>query len=248
MNKARPTYEQQKAYYDTKWLNWTKRKKGGDEICLIEFIVSSMKNLKTKSKHKLKIIDLGCGRGWITDALSEYGDVVGIDLSTGMAERLHPDLKFIQANIVTDEIEGKYDVVVSSEVIEHLSFKDQRIYVRKACDLLNEAGYLILTTPNKPKAETLVRELSISREQLQPIENWLDRESLGLLLAPYFRTEYVGSTVFEPILIRKYKYLHYPYFFAYFYLTLYKFINRLLRASQRGLYLTVVARKQITSS
>ena len=248
MDSEHPAYEQQKAYYDAKWLEQVNPKRGGDGICLMEFIVSSTKNLKSKSKRRLRIIDLGCGRGWTTDALSKYGDVVGIDLSVSMAERLYPDLKFVQTNIVTDEIEGKYDIVVSSEVIEHLSVEDQRIYVKKAHDLLNEDGCLILTTPNKPNVETMVRELSIRREQLQPIENWLDKESLDLLLAPYFKIASTGSTVFHPIFTRKYKYLHYMYVFAYIYLRLYKLVNRLLRASQRGLYMTVVARKQMLDS
>ncbi|MFC2040563.1 class I SAM-dependent methyltransferase [Chloroflexota bacterium] len=254
MDNEHPTYEQQKSYYDTKWLshdakwlNWVKQKMAEHEICIIEFIASSIKKITSKSNNRLKIIDLGCGRGWITDALSKYGDVAGVDLSIIMAERLYPDLQFIQANIVTDEIEGKYDIVISSEVIEHLSFEDQRIYVKKAYDLLNEAGYLVLTTPNKPQVENLVKELSISREQLQPIENWLDKESLSLLLAPYFEIVYIGSTVFRPILIRKYKYLHYIYVFTIMCLKLYKLINRILRSSRQGLYLTIVARKRIPS-
>jgi len=151
---------------------------------------------------------------------------------------------------VTDKIEGKYDIVVSSEVIEHFSLEDQRIYIRKAHDLLKEAGYLVLTTPNKPKVENLVKGLSISREQLQPIENWLDKESLCLLLAPYFEIAYMGSIVFRPILIRKHKYLNYIYVFAYIYLKLYKLINinRLLRSSLQGLYLTIVTQKRMLSS
>lgn len=247
MDNEHSIYEQQKAYYDTIWLNWANPKRSEDKICTMEFIVSSIEKLKSKSKHRLKIIDLGCGCGWITDALSEYGDVVGIDLSTSTAERLYPDLKFIQANIVTDKIEGKYDIVVSSEVIEHLSLEDQRIYIRKAHDLLKEAGYIVLTTPNKPKVENLVKGLSI---QLQPIENWLDKESLRLLLAPYFEIAYMGSIVFRPILIRKHKYLNYIYVFAYIYLKLYKLINinRLLRSGLQGLYLTIVAQKRILSS
>ena len=245
MDNKHLTYEQQKSYYDTNWLNCVNRKRGEDKICRIEFIVSSIEKLK--SKHRLKIIDLGCGRGWITNALSKYGDLVGIDLSISAAKKLYPHLKFIQANIVTDEIKGKYNIVVSSEVIEHLSFEYQRIYVKKAYNLLNEAGYIILTTPNKPKAENLFKESFISSEQLQPIENWLDKESLSLLLDPYFEITYIGSTVFHPILIREHKYLDYIYIFTYVYLKLYKLINRLLRSSLQGLYLTIVARKRIPS-
>jgi glycosyltransferase involved in cell wall biosynthesis len=240
-----PTYKQQKSYYDTKWLSQHKRKKGGHEACLAEFIIYSIRAISSKSNHRLNIIDLGCGRGWITDALSRYGDVVGIDLSVSTAEKLYPNLKFIEANIVTDAIEGKFDVVVSSEVIEHLSSEDQRIYIRKTSDLLDDTGCLILTTPNKPQVENWFKAVSISREQLQPIENWLDKESLEPLLAPYFKITGIGSTVFYPALVRKYRYLRYMYVFAYTYLKLYKIINRLFKKSQRGLYLNVVARKKI---
>jgi len=237
-------YEQQKSYYDLKWLNFASRKMGEDEIGRIEFIIASIIKLKSGINHRLRIIDLGCGRGWITDVLSRYGDVVGTDLSTSAAERLYPHLKFFQANIVTDEIEGKYNIVVSSDVIEHLSFVDQQVYVRKAQDLLNEGEYLILTTPNKPKAENLLKESCITKEQLQPIENWLDKRSLSLLLSPYFEVTYIGSTVFHPLLIRKHKYLNRVYIFCYIYLKLYKFVDILLRSSLLGLYLTVVAQKR----
>ena len=243
MGNEHPTYEQQKSYYDTKWLSWINRRTGADDICRREFIISSARNL-IKAKPRPKIIDLGCGSGWLTKALSKYGQVVGVDLSTAVAQKKYPGLTFIQVNVVTDNIEGRYDIVVSADVIEHLSSEDQEIYVKKAYDLLNEPGYMILTMPNKPKAESLVKALSISRERLQPIENWLDIESLRVLLLPYFEITYAGTTVFNPALIRKRRYLHYAYIFAYIYLGLYKPINRILRTSQRGLYLTVVARKR----
>ena len=157
---------------------------------------------------------------------------------------MYPNLKFIQANIVTDRIEGKYDIVVSSEVIEHLSFEDQQIYVKKAYDLLNWGGNLILTTPNKPKVEKLVKELHISRDQLQPIENWLDKESSSLLLAPYFEIKFYGSTMFHPTLIRKHKYFNFIYSFLYNRLKFCKLVNRLLKSSKQGRYLTVIAQKK----
>lgn len=241
---ATPSYEEQKSYYDAKWLNWVGGKRDGDEICRLEFIVSGLRKLKAKSKSRLKIIDLGCGRGWITHKLSKYGDVVGIDLSTSTAQRSYPDLEFIQANIMTDDIPGRYDIVVSSEVVEHLFSDDQHLYIKKAHDLLNEKGYIILTTPNRPRVESMCKELQIDRKELQPIENWLDRDSLYSLLDTYFETVQTGSTVFHPILIRKHKYLNYLYLFGYVYLRLYKLINRLLSSSQQGLYLTVIGQKR----
>ncbi|MFC2040592.1 class I SAM-dependent methyltransferase [Chloroflexota bacterium] len=238
-------YQQQKKYYDKKWIGWTNQKLSWDDLCRLKFVSSSIEKMKSKFKHTFKIIDLGCGRGWITDALSGYGEVVGADLSIETAQKLYPGSRFIQANIVTDKIVERYDIVVSSEVIEHLSLEDQVIYVRKAHDLLNEPGYLILTTPNKPQAENQFRRFPHTVKQ--PIENWLDKQSLTILLAPYFEITYAGSTVFHPVVIGKCGRLNSLYSLVFNYLKLYKILNKLLSSSVRGLYLTIVARKRIAS-
>lgn len=114
----------------------------------------------------------------------------------------------------------------------------------KVCNnLLKENGYLILTTPNKPQIEKLVKKLSISRDKLQPIENWLDERSLISLLNPHFKLLFVGSLMFYPVFIRKYKLFDLIY--GNFYNRVYKIIDRLLKSGNQGLYLGVVARKQI---
>ncbi len=242
-DSPQPTYEQQQAYYDRRWFNRLSWVPAGDEICRLEFIKSTVRRLKAASGRTLRILDLGCGRGWITHALSRYGDVVGVDLSTTAAERLYPNLRFIKANIVTDDIPGKYDVVVSSEVIEHLTSEDQRTYLRKASTLLHDGGYLILTTPNRPVVEVLFKEVPRAEKHRQPIENWLDAESLTARLRPDFEVVYSGSAVFYPVKIRKSPYLNALYFLLYADLGLFRLLDRSRISSLGGLYLTVVARK-----
>lgn len=242
MASEHPNYEQQKLYYDSKWLRRMHKRLWEEEMSLLGFIMRSVRQVAFKPRPK--ILDLGCGRGWITHALSQYGEVIGVDLSTEVAMKLYPGLVFKQANIVTDELEGKYDIVVSSEVIEHLSTEDQRVYVKKAYALLDESGYLIMTTPNRPKNEELFEALPRIRKYLQPIENWLDRETLSSLLAPYFEITYIGSAVFRPLWIRKIWLLNAMYVFAYSYLNLNELLDRLVHTGQDGLYLTVVARRR----
>ena len=84
------SYKEQKKYYDTNWANLLDRKRCEDEICRKEFIIFNIKKMQSKSKHRLKIIDLGCGPGGITDAVSDYGDVVGVDLSINVAKKCIP--------------------------------------------------------------------------------------------------------------------------------------------------------------
>jgi 2-polyprenyl-3-methyl-5-hydroxy-6-metoxy-1,4-benzoquinol methylase len=90
-----------------------------------------------------------------------------------------------------------YDVIVSSEVLEHIVRENQQTFILRTHELLNGKGYLILTTPNKPVAE------SLPQEDLQPIENWLDKESLIKLVEPFFEIKYCGSTYFFPALFLK---------------------------------------------
>lgn len=246
-----PSY--QKHYYekirDTYLRNWFRRilaKMGVDDQARKAFITSRVKALSLVSDHKLEIIDLGCGLGWITKALSKYGNVVGVDQTVKVARALFPNLKFIEADIVTDKISGKYDVVVSSEVIEHLRIQDQRAHIMKIRHLMKEDNsFLILTTPNKPIAEKMVNEFHIPRENLQPIENWLDRDSLVSLIEPFLEIESIESVVYYPRqkYISKHKLLVglTVYVLSYF-LPIYRMF--LVDSSDQGLYLAVVAWKR----
>lgn len=237
-----------KQYYDTRWYEQSKRKiklmhidRKGRSL----FITSSIIKIRRNMLYSPKIIDLGCGSGWLTKTLSKYGQVVGVDLSTRVAKDLYPDLKFIGADIISDEIDGTYDIVVSSEVIEHLTTESQYIFVKKCHKLLNANGFLILTTPNKPFTQKLYKELPKLAEQQQPIENWLNKISLVTLLDPYFKIEFIRPILFHSFfltkLIRKYRLLLGVASLVPF--SLYEFIDKLIGSSDDGLRLGVIAQK-----
>lgn len=234
------TIQEQKQYYDSLWNARIRAKLCEDELCRERFILQNVRAVIGKLGRRVKIIDLGCGRGWITSSLSRYGDVVGVDLSPGSAQKLYPNLRFIQANIAVDEVEGRYDVVVSSEVLEHMTPEDQRRYVEKASRLLVDGGYLILTTPNSVVAKKLDAEPS----KLQLIENWLEKGELESLLSAHFKVVYTGSAVFHPVFVRKHALTEKMYGFLIFRSKAYRLVNKLLRGSNHGLYLTFVARKR----
>ena len=258
MNLKKSPFKSQKEYYDKNWDRELTRKRKyiflrrllGDSMAnryIKDFVISRIKKIKTtkSEQHTLKIIDMGCGLGWVTKILSEYGDVIGIDLSVGAARKLYPDLKFKQVNIITEEIEGKYDIGVSTEVLEHLTSENQQTYIKKVFDILKEGGYLILTTPNKRSdADEKSRKKYLKSSQ-QPIENWIDKKSLMSLLERHgFKIRFIGSGLFLPIFIRKYTLLNFAY--ERFYSILFpldKFIFKSLESSNKGLKLMVVAQK-----
>lgn len=107
---------------------------------------------KRKNSHSLKICEVGCGFGYLTYALDRAGyNVVGIDISQVAVEKarqnygdlfIHTDIKDY-ANTHT----GKFDVVIATEVIEHIS--EVKEFLKEARNLLAPGGDLIITTPNR---------------------------------------------------------------------------------------------------
>jgi 2-polyprenyl-3-methyl-5-hydroxy-6-metoxy-1,4-benzoquinol methylase len=97
------------------------------------------------------LFDLGCGNGSVAAALAHDGwDVTGVDPSTEgirKAQRAYPLLKLRQGSAYDDlpEIYGRFPVILSLEVVEHVYAP--RRYARTLFDLLEPAGTAIISTP-----------------------------------------------------------------------------------------------------
>lgn len=99
-----------------------------------------------------KVLDVGCGRGEFCRFFAEtYGcETLGIDLSKrgiAYAQKQHPDLEFmaVPADALLPDYAGYFDLVFSSEVIEHLF--DVGGYLKAIHGLLKPGGSFVLTTP-----------------------------------------------------------------------------------------------------
>jgi len=102
-------------------------------------------------QEKLRVLDVGCGTGVIASRLASLGhDVVGVDVAEDgirLARSAYPGIRFEIASAYDDlrEIAGAVDVVISSEVIEHL-YSPQR-YLENIHSVLVPGGAVIITTP-----------------------------------------------------------------------------------------------------
>ena len=110
------------------------------------------KKIKIITKlNKNKILEIGPGSGEICKQLQklnydvsvfDINDFVFDDLKKNNIKTFKVDFDEINSN----KINSKYDLILCYHVIEHL--KDPKKFFKNIDHLLNDNGYLILTTPN----------------------------------------------------------------------------------------------------
>jgi 2-polyprenyl-6-hydroxyphenyl methylase/3-demethylubiquinone-9 3-methyltransferase len=119
-----------------------------------------LRELSRVTLGEKRLFDLGCGNGSIAAAVSKDGwDVTGVDVSSegiAQAQRAYPDLR-LEIGSGYDDLAtryGRFPVVVSLEVVEHLY--DPRRYARTLFDLLEPGGVAIVSTPYHGYVKNLV--------------------------------------------------------------------------------------------
>jgi trans-aconitate methyltransferase len=233
-----PNITEQKAYYDTRWETEVAINSLQIERCAA--ILTELSRLELKSP---RILDLGCGTGWLTSILSHFGGAVGVDLSVASATRRYPHLTFYEADLTSwhPSIE-RFDVIVSQEVIEHI--EEQKDFINVATDLLNPGGHLILTTPNARTTAACSQEWRKAWLR-QPVENVISARSLRSLLAPKFavlRLTSITTGVGETLLYRA---INSPKLWAVLKnFGLLPIYDNAIKEMKLGLHLLAVARKR----
>ncbi|MBC9034700.1 bifunctional 2-polyprenyl-6-hydroxyphenol methylase/3-demethylubiquinol 3-O-methyltransferase UbiG [Sphingomonas sp. JC676] len=99
-------------------------------------------------------IDVGCGAGLLAEPLARLGaQVTGVDAAPENigAARTHAEAAGLAIDYIAGGIEDltgrRFDLVVSMEVIEHVS--DPAAFVSGLAGALAEGGLMILSTPNR---------------------------------------------------------------------------------------------------
>lgn len=104
-----------------------------------------------KLAQGLRVLDLGCNTGYGTHIIAQNArSVIGVDVSPraiAEAKRLYPglDLQVVDGRSLPFP-DRSFDVVVSFQVIEHISEPDR--YLHEIKRVLVNDGVLLITTPN----------------------------------------------------------------------------------------------------
>ncbi len=133
--------------------------------------------------NKPKILELGSGTGNLTKLLSGYSSVTSVDLSEKMMEIARaklPDsenISFVKSDIleVFDTLSSKFDIVLSSYAIHHLTDSEKEILFGNCKNILTLDGImvfgdlmfenestkdLLFDSFRENKQEALIREIS----------------------------------------------------------------------------------------
>ena len=119
-------------------------------------IIKTMKITdRNKPLKKIKILDVGCGGGLLSEPMCRMGaDVTAIDASKKNIEvaKIHAKkdklkIKYICTSPDNYKTDIKYDVILNMEIVEHV--EDINVFIKSCSKLLKKNGIMFVATLNK---------------------------------------------------------------------------------------------------
>ena len=121
-----------------------------------ENIIETFKlNDKKTPLKDIKILDIGCGGGLLSEPMCRLGaEVTGIDASDKNIEvaKLHSNKSNLKINYFCSSpekfvVKDKFDVILNMEIVEHV--EDVNFFLNSCCKLLKKNGIMFVATLNK---------------------------------------------------------------------------------------------------
>ena len=112
-------------------------------------------NNKTNYLNGLKILDIGCGGGLISEPMNRLGgEVTGIDASEKniAVAKIHSKKSKLKINYLNSSPEQlksveKFDVILNLEIVEHV--ENVNFYIKSCYSLLKKDGIMFTATLNR---------------------------------------------------------------------------------------------------
>ena len=111
--------------------------------------------LNKEQLSEIKVLDIGCGGGLISEAICKLGaNVTGIDfvednikVAKIHASQRNLKIKYLIKNFEKEKIKKKFDVIIIFEVLEHLNNWEK--FLKKIKLNLKKNGILLISTINR---------------------------------------------------------------------------------------------------
>ena len=171
-----PSLDEQADFYDERWAHDAAEDRlNGFQLARAAAVYDALSyidlHFEIRKRQRFRVCDLGCGRGWMASQLRSVGQVTGVDLSpegVKIAQAQWPGIEFACADILEYDAPEKFDLIVSSEVIEHIPDAAKPRFVDTVARNIAPGGFVVITTPNARAKRAWERDGQLS----QPIEDW----------------------------------------------------------------------------
>lgn len=144
-----------------------------------------LEHIRASGLQQPKILEVGCGTGWLTEALCNLGPVTAIDLSPRaieIAQARGINAELIAGDFYQHEFQKQaYDAGVCIETLFYVS--DQPAFLRKFASLMKPGAIVGFSTINKFIYE---RSSDIGAPEEGQVRHWLSKNETRKLLEPYF--------------------------------------------------------------
>jgi 2-polyprenyl-6-hydroxyphenyl methylase/3-demethylubiquinone-9 3-methyltransferase len=176
-----------------------------------ENIIKTFKISQKKTPLKnLRILDIGCGGGLLSEPMSRLGaEVTAIDASEKniTVAKLHSKKNNLKINYICTspeklKIKNKFDVILNMEIVEHV--EDVNFFLKSCSKLIKKNGIMFVATLNKTLksyvfaivgAEYILRWLPIGTHEW---EKFLTPEELtSILKKNNFKVDKIDGMTFN---------------------------------------------------
>jgi SAM-dependent methyltransferase len=171
-----------------------------------------MDELLASRKH-LRILDLGCGAGVMTNHLNRYGQVTGVDFSSSAiaaakrftARRFGRRPSFRAGSLEALSEDATFDLITLFDVLEHIPQPERPQFLADLRPRLAERGLLFVSTPH-PASTSHRREagddtLQIIDEEVELTALVSEAAAVGLQLIRFHACDvFAGSPEYQVML------------------------------------------------
>ncbi len=152
------------------------------------FVNSFLNNHNLLSKNGLKILDLGCGTGGMTNFLKKFGQVTGVEQNKKAIDCCRKNnVQVIKASIEKIPIkELKFDLITIFDVLYHKNVNESLV-LREVQRLLKNNGYLLLTDCALPLFWSVHDEQMMAKKRFtkRELEYMLKKNNFSIIKSSY---------------------------------------------------------------